>query len=539
MENWSSPPASCASGSMATKRGAQPSARFRGLAGSPVHDVQACARCARRKRTMSGGTVARQSQPAPRHQRIKRYPSSIERRGDSIRVILHAGRGERHTFTLPTIDRREAEEFARRKHEELRRQAARWRRRGLGPTHISALLDQFEAERLPLKAPNTQTTYRASLARFREFFVTLLGDPLVHDIESDMVAEFLAWRRGHRRHGRAKPVSEMERRSLPPVTNRTLAKDRTTLHGLFAFAEELRLRDGNPVTRTGQPKADARTPVILTDAQFEKLRSKMAALSPMHELYVVLLGETGGRCESEALWLRWEDVDVEGGFLAIVSGRDGSRTKNGKTRYVPMTVRLRQALLMHRLRFKGATYDGQPSPWVFHHLTTRRHAVAGTRIVSLVRSVQGCRGAGGTAARTASARPAASARDDLDRGRQRCGAGEGGPGARRSSHHHRGTPISRRSICARWWTNPTAQTAAGEGHPVKSFPKIFPQTEKAAPRSGPKSLSALRGAGRNRTVDGGFADLCLTTWLRRRIVGWGPSPRAVERRGALTVETPM
>jgi hypothetical protein len=31
------------------------------------------------------------------------------------------------------------------------------------------------------------------------------------------------------------------------------------------------------------------------------------------------------------------------------------------------------------------------------------------------------------------------------------------------------------------------------------------------------SAAAERGDGGNRTHDGGFADLCLTTWLRRRL----------------------
>jgi integrase/recombinase XerD len=317
----------------------------------------------------------------------KRHPGTIERRGNALRVTVYAA-GKRHRFTLPTLDQREAKEFAKVKAAELEGLAKRWKRRGLGPVRMSVLLDRFEAERLPLKAPNTQTTYQASLGGFRTYFVEQLGDPLVHEVESDLIAEFLAWRRGQRRHGRV-TQEQAAKRSLPPVTNRTLAKERTTLHAVFAFAEELRLRDANPVDRTDAPKADPRTPVILTDAQFEKLVREMAAVSPMRELYALLLGETGGRCDSEALWLRWEDVDLEQGFLAIVSGRDGNRTKSGRTRYVPLTPRLQKALAAHMLRFKGATYNGQPSPWVFHHLTTRRHAVAGERILSLYGAFKG------------------------------------------------------------------------------------------------------------------------------------------------------
>ena len=43
------------------------------------------------------------------------------------------------------------------------------------------------------------------------------------------------------------------------------------------------------------------------------------------------------RCESEALQLRWEDVDLENGFVQVVSGRDQHRTKSGKSRDVPLS----------------------------------------------------------------------------------------------------------------------------------------------------------------------------------------------------------
>jgi integrase len=94
---------------------------------------------------------------------------------------------------------------------------------------------------------------------------------------------------------------------------------------------------------------------------------------------VLILGETGARDESEALWLRWEDVDFEKGFLTIVSGRDGHRTKSGKSRLVPMTDRLKTALRDH-----FATYRlSSGSPWLIHHLRTRRKHLRGARIFSL------------------------------------------------------------------------------------------------------------------------------------------------------------
>jgi integrase len=108
----------------------------------------------------------------------------------------------------------------------------------------------------------------------------------------------------------------------------------------------------------------------------------------MLSLYVTTLGEAGLRCDSEALHLRWEDVDLEEGFLWIASGRDGHRTKSGKGRWVPMTPKLRTAMKDHFAQFRFATYNGQRTPWVFHHTTTRRRATAGQRIGVLRRAFQ-------------------------------------------------------------------------------------------------------------------------------------------------------
>jgi site-specific recombinase XerD len=304
----------------------------------------------------------------------KRHPGTIEARGDSQRVILYAG-GKRHTFTLPTRDRREAEEFAQRKHLELQGAVGRVRRGLPGRLPVSDLLDKFQAERLPHLAPNTQRTYKLSLATFREFF-DQLGDLPVSEVGRGNIVDYLSWRRGHR-----------GTKNGGQVGARTLQKDRACLHSVFAFAEELELRDGNPVARVSPPTAEKRNPVILDADQYARLL-KACDKRPMVLLYVTTLAEAGLRCDSEALHLRWEDVDLEEGFLRIASGRDGHRTKSGKSRWVPMTPKLRTAMKEHFARFRFATYDGQRTQWVFHHTTTRRRAKAGQRIGVLRRAFQ-------------------------------------------------------------------------------------------------------------------------------------------------------
>jgi hypothetical protein len=51
-----------------------------------------------------------------------------------------------------------------------------------------------------------------------------------------------------------------------------------------------------------------------------------------------------------------------------------------------MTPKLRQAMRDHFAQFRFATYYGQQTPWVFHHLRTRRRAKAGQRIGYLFRA---------------------------------------------------------------------------------------------------------------------------------------------------------
>ena len=119
--------------------------------------------------------------------------------------------------------------------------------------------------------------------------------------------------------------------------------------------------------------------------QYEKLLGACEGRPTLFS-YVLVLGETGVRCNSEALWLRWADVDFERGFLTVESVRKGRRTKSGKSRKVPMTVRLRDALRDHAATFRLATYDGERTPWVFHHTLTQRGAVAGERLQGLHRA---------------------------------------------------------------------------------------------------------------------------------------------------------
>jgi len=229
---------------------------------------------------------------------------------------------------------------------------------------FSELVERYRAGALPDLAPNSVRAYETSLQAFDTFFVKEGGDPAVHEITRGHVNAFMMWRKRHAPSGmlRANPASA-----------RTVAKDRVVLHIVPAFAEGLDIIQSNPVAKTQAPSGDAREPVILKPQQYEALLRACEG-RPMLRLYVLTLGETGVRCDSEALWLRWKDLDLETGLLNVESVRKGVRTKSGRSRRVPMTPRLRKAMREHMAAYRLRTYHGQRTEWVFHHELDRRHA---------------------------------------------------------------------------------------------------------------------------------------------------------------------
>ncbi|MEW5928896.1 MAG: tyrosine-type recombinase/integrase [Gemmatimonadota bacterium] len=335
--------------------------------------------------------------------KTNRHPGNIEERGDGYRVSLRVA-GERHRFTLPNVTRREAEAFAKRKAAELEEISSRRalglpdllpfagigaaacrERAGEGEEPVPAgFLDKWELERVPELAPRSQVSYGQVLARARLFFDRHHPGLRVDEVRPGHIREYLTWRQGRvwrRLPGRGRGMVQTAGRA----SGSTMQRERATLRVAFEYAVELELRESNPVAAVKAPKVVKRTPVILTDAQFEALLHECEH-DPMLWLYVLTLGETGQRCDSEALRAEWEDVQLETGFIWLESGRRGRQTKGKKGRWIPMTPRLLAAMREHFARYRLATYGGQRTRYVFHHTRNHRTAVAGARIASLRRA---------------------------------------------------------------------------------------------------------------------------------------------------------
>ena len=309
----------------------------------------------------------------------RRRKIALERRGNGYRARIQIGK-HRHSITLPTGDRRIAAALAAKRIEELERSAERKLAGQVTGLRMSELVERFVQDELPLLSRGAREAYEDSLKPIRTYF-TEIGDPAVDSVQTRHIKDFLSWRRVNPHRRRADATDQP---TVGPLSNRTLQKDRAVLHRIFAVAERQEYRDGgNPVGRAERPKADPRDPVILTDTQYHALLDRMQPVARCSRSFVLVLGEAGLRCESEALWLRWEDVRLDEGAIRVTSGREGHRTKSGKSRHVPMTPRLVAGARVHFARHRFDQYDGKPTPWVFHHEITRCHHVAGERIKSL------------------------------------------------------------------------------------------------------------------------------------------------------------
>lgn len=332
---------------------------------------------------------------------------SIKKRGKVWWIRLYAGtvekevRGRDGVMTTKRVSdyksfsfegtKVEAQNFAKMESEKLAKDVKRAKAGRPGPIRFSGLLEQFKTYELPTLSPGAQESYLNSFAPFEVFFVKQLHDPMLRDITRGDVKTFLEWRRTYRHSAKkeaaklAGSVSEIS--DIPSkvgVSAYTVARDRRVLHRLFNYGLEKDLLEANPCAKVRAPKSDPRTPPILTDEQLQTLLDK-AADHAMLSMYILLLAETGVRAYSEALHLQWEDIDLVGGFVHVKSAT-GRRTKSGKSRHVPMTPRLREALQSHAAQFRMALYGDARSPFVFHHLHVNRTCKPGQRIKSLKQS---------------------------------------------------------------------------------------------------------------------------------------------------------
>lgn len=286
--------------------------------------------------------------------------------------------GERHAETWGgDLTEREAERKARTRYNELDVQHGTGQG---GDTRLSKLIGLYKREKLPELADETVRGYGYDLTALETFFVEEGDNPRIRNVGRGDVKAFLSWRRVHKPDGTKRDE---------PLSGHSVARAQSVASGVFREAYEREWLQANPASRINVTTPD-REYVLLSEAEYGKLL-EAAGDHDMLRVHLLLCGEAGLR-KSESLALRWEDVDLEGGFLHVVHGRDGRETKGKRSRYVPMTGRLRAALRRHRLAYRGRTYDGDPSPYVVHHVRDQGKARAGepyTKFTKVLNRIRG------------------------------------------------------------------------------------------------------------------------------------------------------
>lgn len=239
----------------------------------------------------------------------------------------------------------------------------------------------------------TRQGYETELKLVEEFFVKRIKNPRVREIKRPHCAAYRDWRANRIL---TTPNARIARKGATKPSARTVQKSMVFLHLLFARAVEDGVIEVNPAAqvrkRRGGKKnilANRRRPVIISAEQYSRLLKECAiedkfSLGGTHEpadmvtTYVLLLGETGLRPESEALWLRWDDLDFSGdGAIWVDSDPTHHKTKTAHGRWVPMTPILRSRLLKHKARYQAG------SRYLFHYTKRGFRREPGDRIQSM------------------------------------------------------------------------------------------------------------------------------------------------------------
>jgi integrase len=199
---------------------------------------------------------------------------------------------------------------------------------------LADLLDAYERDYLPLKAPKTQYTQGLLFRWFRDE----LGRYLLTDL-SPLVLR--SWFDSYR----------------PQYQPNTMRRYMTALSAvLTAGVEKYEWLPRNPLRKVPRPPEPRDRERCLTDDEQQRLlracqRSRNVQLYPA----VVLLLCTGTR-KNELLQRQWRDIDVERGLLSL------PQTKNKERRAIPLVP---QALALLREQATYARREHPTSPWVF------------------------------------------------------------------------------------------------------------------------------------------------------------------------------
>ena len=207
------------------------------------------------------------------------------------------------------------------------------------PLTLRRLVDIYEREVTPGKAPGTQQHDRRSFEIFLRFFG---ADRFPETLSLRDVHRFVA----ERRSGKLRPAGVKDPRK---VGDRIVQSDLALLNAVLNFATLSRddkggvLLERNPLKGLPIPKNESPARPVLSEAQYLAVRAKACKVGSWAELFLVLSHETGHRAGS-IRQLRWSDVNFA---TAMVHWR-GEADKIGNDHWTPLTDEALACLLRER-----------------------------------------------------------------------------------------------------------------------------------------------------------------------------------------------
>jgi integrase len=205
------------------------------------------------------------------------------------------------------------------------------------PMTVRQLVKHYEDNELPKKAWSTQRTVETTL---KIWVLPNWGEHKLADVKAVQAEPWL--------HGLS-------------LANQTKAKIRNVMHIIFTHACRHEWLDKNPMTLVRQGAKRQKVPDVL---ELDELKMLLGELANPARLLVVLTVATGLRV-SEALGLKWSDVDFSHGHIllsrAVVHQHQGEMKTEASQKPVPIDGALLDALQ----DWSRQTLYGQNGDWVF------------------------------------------------------------------------------------------------------------------------------------------------------------------------------
>jgi integrase/recombinase XerD len=152
-------------------------------------------------------------------------------------------------------------------------------------------------------------------------------------------------------------LDQLRRRKL---SNRSIARQVTTLRGFFGFLQEEGVIAGNPAELLAAPKIGAALPKYLDHERVGQLiqAPDSATATGMRDRAMIDLLYASGLRVTELIKLRVADLDESQGVVRVMG-------KGGKQRLVPVGKAALRAIEEYRTQQREQLLDGRVSPFLF------------------------------------------------------------------------------------------------------------------------------------------------------------------------------